>query len=81
MSIKIKNQKTWLTIHFESKLAHIEVTINYKTRSFVLTHGSNDQNVTFTSEGKNAINDMMAAEERAKCVNAALLFIKKELSL
>jgi hypothetical protein len=24
---------------------------------------------------------MMAAEERAKCVNAALLFIKKELSL
>lgn len=77
----MKIVKTWLTVHFVDNDVEIEATLNYSTRKFSLTHGSNDENVTFNSAGENAINDMDTAIRRNKCVTAALNFIKKELSL
>ena len=65
-------QKTWLTVNFYHGNAYIEVTLNYKERSFSLTHDTNDNNVTVT---------MKDAIDRSICVNAALKFIKQELSL
>lgn len=73
--------KTWLTVHFVDADVEIEATLNYSTRKFSLTHGSNDENVTYKSGGENAINDIDAALRRNKCVTAALNFIKKELTL
>lgn len=77
----MKVKKTWLTVHFIEGDVEIEATLNYATRTFSLTHGVNDENVTYKSTGDNAINDMDAAIRRNKCVASALLFIKKELSL
>lgn len=77
----MKIKKTWLTVHFIEADVEIEATLNYSTRNFSLTHGSNDENVTYKSSGENAINDMDAALRRNKCVTAALNFIKKELDL
>jgi hypothetical protein len=69
------SQKTWLTIHFYQGDAEIEATLNYHTKTFTLTHGHNDQNVTFGNEG----DDIATAIDRAKCVMSALKFIKTEL--
>jgi len=76
-----KMKKTWLTVQFSEGGSYIEASLNYETRVFYLSHGSNDKNVTFNSEGKNAINEMKWALDRAKCVSAALALIKKELCL
>lgn len=73
----MKTQKTWLTVNFYHGNAYIEVTLNYKERSFSLTHDTNDNNVTFNS---NTVT-MKDAIDRSICVNAALKFIKQELSL
>lgn len=77
----MKTQKTWSTVLFSIDEIHIEATLNYLTRAFSLTHGNNDNNVTYKSEGKNAINEMLWAEKRNKCVAEALKYIKKELNL
>jgi hypothetical protein len=71
----MNTQKTWLTIHFYQGDAEIEATLNYKTKGFTLSHSSNDHSVTFGNDG-DSIKD---AIDRAKCVNAALKFIKQEL--
>jgi hypothetical protein len=70
----MKIQKEWLTVHFKEGKANIAVDMNYITKSFNLSHGHNDQNVTFTNEDK-----LEVLFDRAKCVNAALKFIKLEL--
>lgn len=72
----IKQQKTWLTVHFYRGNATIELTINYETKSFSMTHGNNDRNVTFNGN----TSDFKVYFDRLKCVSAALQFAKKELS-
>lgn len=71
----MKQQKTWLTVHFYEGKSTIELTINYQTKSFAMEHGSNDNNVTFNGDAK----DFKTHTDRVKCVTAALLFAKKEL--
>ena len=70
-------QKTWLTINFYQGDVYIESTLNYEKQSFSLTHGNNDNNVKFNSD-TDSIKDAL---DRAKCVSAALKFIKQELNL
>lgn len=77
----MKAQKTWSEIHFIEGEVEIEATINYKTKQFSLTHANNDENVTYNSDGKKAVEDMKAAMIRNKCVAEALKYIKKELEL
>jgi hypothetical protein len=71
----MKIQKTWLTVHFTEGDANIELTINYQTKKFVMTHGSNDSNVTFNGGEE----EFKLMTDRIKCVSAALSFAKKEL--
>jgi hypothetical protein len=68
-------EKTWLIINFYHGNAMIEASLNYKTKDYYLTHGSNDRNVTFGNNG----DDIQSSIDRAKCVTAALKFIKEEL--
>jgi hypothetical protein len=68
-------EKTWLIVNFSHGNSMIEATLNYKTKDYSLTHGSNDQNVTFGRNG----DDIQSSIDRAKCVTAALKFIKEEL--
>lgn len=75
----MKQQKTWLTIHFTEGEVQIEATLNYSTKSYSLTHGNNDNNVLFTSGCDNF--EIQKSFDRLKCVNAALKFIKQELEL
>jgi len=74
----MRQQKTWLTVHFIEGEAEIEATLNYETKSYNLTHGNNDCNVTFKSESGDNIKISL---DRAKCVTAALKFIQAELQL
>lgn len=71
----MKIQKTWLTVHFYEGHAHIELTINYQTKKFVLTHAHNDNNVTFNGDR----TDFKIHFDRIKCVKTALSFAQKEL--
>jgi hypothetical protein len=71
----MKHIKTWLTIHFHEGLGHIELTINYETKVFSMTHGNNDDFVTFNGDD----SDFKVHTDRVKCVAAALSFVKKEL--
>ena len=72
----MKMQKTWLTVHFYEGNATIELTINYQTKSYTMTHGSNDQNVTFNGH----IESIQVNKDRLKCVASALKFIEQELN-
>ena len=72
----MKSQKTWHTIHFYTGDAEVEATLNYKTKKFSLTHSNNDENVTFGKDGES----ISTALQRARCVMAALQYIKKELT-
>ena len=74
----MRQQKTWLTIHFIEGDVGIEATLNYETKKFSLTHGSNDENVTFRSDQDERIKTHL---DRAKCVMAALKYIQSELNL
>jgi len=76
----MKIKKTWATVHFIEGDIEIEATLNYETKSFYLSHGCNDRNVTYKSDGKNSRVDLDAAIVRNKCVSSALIYIKKELS-
>ncbi len=69
------NYKTWAVVHFCEGDASIELTINYQTGHFTLTHGNNDNNVTFNGEATN----MKVVFDRLKCVKAALKYAKTEL--
>jgi hypothetical protein len=71
----MKQQKTWLTIHFYEGESTIELTINYLTKKFSMAHGDNDMNVTFNGDSSN----FKIHTDRVKCVTAALSFAKKEL--
>jgi len=71
----MKQQKTWLTVHFYEGEAEIELTINYETKKFSMSHGSNDNNVTFNGDA----SDFKIHTDRVKCVSAALKFAKQEL--
>lgn len=71
----MKQQKNWLTVHFYEGKSSIELTINYQTKKFSLTHGNNDNNVTFNGDS----TDFKVHTDRVKCVAAALSFAKKEL--
>ena len=67
-------QKTWLTVIFHEGKATIELTINYQTKNYSITHGTNDNNVTFNGDG----TDFKIHFDRAKCVIAALKFLENE---
>ena len=69
------HQKTWLTVHFYEGKATVELTINYQTKIFRISHGNNDDNVTFNGNA----TDFKIHTDRVKCVSAALSFAKKEL--
>jgi hypothetical protein len=71
----MKIKKTWATLEFIEGDAMIECNMNYETGKFSLTHGSNDNNVTFRDE------DIETCLRREKCVKAALLYIKSEFKL
>ena len=75
----MKIQKKWLTAHFYEGESMIECTINYADKSYVLTHGHNDNNVVFSSDCDNF--EIKRSIDRAKCVTAALKFIQAELEL
>lgn len=70
----MEKKKTWLTVIFKHGKAKIEASFNYDTKTYYLSHGSNDKNVTFTNEDK----DINISIDRAKCVMAALKFIREE---
>lgn len=72
----MKQQKTWLHIHFTHNKASVEATLNYETKSYSLTHGNNDNNIVFTD----SIDNINRCFDRVKCVQAALKFIQKELN-
>lgn len=74
----MKTIKTWLTVKFEEKDAYVEACLNYETGVFYLTHDSNDCNVIFKSGGY-AKESVETSINRAKCVMAALKFIKQEI--
>lgn len=67
--------KTWATVFFTQGEVEIEATFNYETKGFSLTHSDNDLNVTFKDE------NIDIAIDRAKCVMAALKYIKSKLEL
>ena len=71
----MKQQKIWLTVHFYEGKSTIELTINYQKKNFSMTHGNNDNNVTFNGDS----TDFKVHTDRVKCVTAALSFAKKEL--
>lgn len=71
----MKQQKTWLTVNFYEGKVMIELTINYHTKKFSMTHNSNDESVTFNGD----TTDFKIHADRVKCVSAALNFAKKEL--
>lgn len=75
----MKQQRTWATIHFTKGDAEIELTINYKTHKYTMTHGSNDDFVRFNSNGDS--NLMREHLDRLKCVEAALKYVQKELQI
>ena len=71
----MKQQKTWLTVHFTEDKASIELTINYQTKRFSMSHDNNDENVTFNGDSKSFKLHL----DRLKCVTAALKFAQQEL--
>jgi hypothetical protein len=73
--MKLMYQKTWLTVKFYNRGVIVELTINYETKSFSITHSNNDSFVTFNGRG----NEIEYALRRARCVQAALKFAKNEL--
>lgn len=72
----MKITKTWATVHFSEGKAKIEVTLNYNSGTFSMSHDSNDRNVTF--EGNK--DDFKVHLDRVKCITAALKYIQQELS-
>ena len=75
----MKIEKTWLTVQFTHGKAGIELTLNYKDKSYSMTHGNNDENVLFTSKADD--NDIQKSFDRVMCVTSALKFAKSELNL
>lgn len=74
----MKMQKTWATVTFAEGDAYIEISMNYETKTYYLSHGSNDRNVTFDTDDGESIKTHF---DRAKCVVAALNYIQSELKL
>lgn len=72
----MKTIHTWQTIHFIEGKASVELTVNYSTGSFTMTHGSNDNNITFNGN----LSDLKLLKDRLKCVNAAISFVKNNLT-
>ena len=72
----MKHFPTWHTEIFTHGDSTIELTINYQTSMYSITHGHNDNNVTFNG----CIGDFNEHMDRVKCVEAALRFAKKELN-
>ena len=66
---------TWHTEEFFQGNAKIELTIHYQRGTLSMTHGNNDNNVTFNGTKE----DFEMLEDRLKCVEAALKFAKQEL--
>ena len=69
----MKINKTWQTINFYKGKSHIEVSINYSTKEYVLIHSNN---VVFSNSA-----NIQQSFDKIKCVNSALKFIKQELEL
>jgi hypothetical protein len=76
----LKIKKTWLTAYFTHGSASVEVTLNYQTGAYDIKQNG-EEGVRFRS--KYANTPLVAIEiniDRAKCVMAALRFIKGELN-
>ena len=56
----------------------IEMDMNYETRQYYMSSGTEDRNVSFKSDDGGSIDKHL---DRAKCVIAALEYIKKEFNL
>ena len=69
----MKVQKTWSTVTFSK--ASIELTMNYKTEKYTMTHDGNNDFITFNSEG----SSLRLHLDRLACVKAALKYVKDEL--
>lgn len=69
--------KTWQEVKFIEGKAEIDLSFNYQSNDYSLSHGHNDQNVTFDQGDEN----ISVSIDRAKCVMAALKYIKQELNL
>jgi hypothetical protein len=72
----IKTKKTWLTVIFTEGKESVELTINYQKKTFSVSHGNNDQNVTY----KGDVGELVPSYVRHKLVLAALDYANKELS-
>jgi hypothetical protein len=71
----IKTQKTWLEVRFTEGEVSVQLAINYEKKTFYISHGRNNQNVTFSgNEG-----DLVEAYTRHQLVGAALDYANKLL--
>jgi hypothetical protein len=71
----IKTQKTWLEVRFTEGEVSVQLAINYEKKTFYISHGSNNQNVTF----KGNEGDLVEAYTRHQLVGAALDYANKQL--
>lgn len=66
-------QKTWSTIIFSQGDVEVEVSMNYMTKKFTICNIGEDQRIYFGNDHvEEGIN-------RAKCIMAAMKYIKQEL--
>ena len=75
----MKTQRTWATIIFTHEDASVEASINYQTKSYCISQKNEDQHVVFKSDSVDGL--ITTSINRAKCVTAALKYIKKEFNL
>lgn len=72
--------RKWGTIVVKLNDAYIEADFNHETKKYYMSHGNNDQNVTFNAEVASA-ETIAKHMDRVKCVQTALEYIKSELKL
>lgn len=68
-------EKQESTIRFSQGEAYIDLNIDYELSTYRMYHGNNDNNVTFNG----AADTIKEDTDRAKCVLAALKYVKTEL--
>jgi hypothetical protein len=71
----IKTQKTWLEVRFTEGEISVDLTINYEKKTFSISHGSNDNCVTYSGDE----GELPIAFTRHKLVLAALDYANKQL--
>jgi hypothetical protein len=72
----MKKQKRWSTVNFFEGEAMIELTINHDEGTYYLSHGDNDQNITFKGDDEST----KFLLDRAKCCSAAIKYAAQNIS-